>query len=172
MTMTAALIASGVGTLMSAVGTIASGSAQAEQARAQSEAAAYNAAMQRAQAENERTTAKIEAQDRRKEGEAIMAAQRARIGAAGVTTEGTPLLIGQDTREQVETNAIRTIYGGEIRGRALEQGARLSDMQAASASRAASSALSNAYLSAGGSLLTGLGRMGTSDSFRKWWDKS
>lgn len=142
------------GTALSAVGTIAQGSAASRQAQAQAEAAAYNQAVQRAQAETERDQANIEAQLRRREGERLQAAQRARIAGAGVTTEGSPLLVMQDTAAQAEENAIRTIYGGEQRARALEQGAVLSGMEAASAMRAASSAKTGSLLSAGGSLLT------------------
>jgi len=148
-----------IGTGMSAISSIASGQAQADAASAQAQAAAYNAAVQRAQAEQERMASNIEAQDRRDQGEKQLATLRARVGGSGVDMTGTPLTVAGGVAKETETGASRILYGGSLRARALESGAKLNDMAMNNYNDAASSAYSNAFIGAGTSLLGGMSTM-------------
>jgi len=154
-------------TAVSTVGSLASGAAQAQSAQAQAQAAAYNAAVQRAQAEQERMAGQMEAQDRRDQGEKQLGALRARVGGSGVDMTGTPLLVAGALDKETETNVSRTLYGSSLRARSLESGAKLNDMAMNNHNDAASSAYSNAFIGAGTSLLGGVSKMAKEGGW-KW----
>jgi hypothetical protein len=76
---------------------------------------AENAALARRQA------AAIEADNKRKQFAAIMAASRAGAGASGaLTSEGSPLLVEISDAENAKLNEARIRYSGEVGARAQE----------------------------------------------------
>lgn len=101
---TGALIA---GTVISAAGSIAAGNAQ-------SRAAGQNAALARLEAEENARRAK-------RETDALQGRQRAVTAFQGTTTEGSPLLIFEDTAREAEIEVRHILAGGSARARAFEQ---------------------------------------------------
>ena len=119
--------------LGSAVGAIG----QMEAASAQAEAMEYNAQL----AENQ---AAAEAARIRGEGKRDIGRIRANIGKAGVTSEGTPLLVLSESAANVELDALNAMWSGE-------QAAEVKRMEAR-ATRTAGA------FGAGASLLSGVGQ--------------
>jgi hypothetical protein len=105
---------------------------------------AENAALAR------RNAAQIEADNKRKQFAAIMAASRAGAGASGaITSEGSPLLVEISDAENAKLNEARIIYSGEVGARAQESEAMI---QRFVGRRAAQSG----YVRGGASLLAGV----------------
>lgn len=130
-----------VGAIASAVGTIGGGIMQARQASQQ-------AAVQRQQAEFARKQSEIDAREFRRRQMRLLGSARAARGASGVDLlSGSPLLVDDDTIEEIVFNTERIRRGGEVQATRLEQ-------QASLTSASGSSALAGSVLSAGGSFLT------------------
>jgi hypothetical protein len=72
-------------------------------------------------------------------------------GATGVTGEGSPLMVDENTVRQVALGAARTLQGGDLRASRLQDDATLKKMQG-------DNAVTSSYLDAGSSLLTSVGR--------------
>ncbi len=108
---------------ISAVGSISAGNAQAR-------AANFQATVQRQQAERQRQIAAVEAQNRRKQGEQLFGAQRARFAAAGIDpSAGTPLALLLNTTGDTELDALTFLSGGLTSATRLEQQAQLSQLK-------------------------------------------
>jgi hypothetical protein len=140
----AAAIAAIAGAAIAAGGAVYSGIQQQHQAQQQADVAEQQAQQaQIAGAAAEQTT-----RDRARQ---VMAAQRAALGATGVTSEGTPLLTLLDTASQAELDALRARYTGQARS--------FGDLQQAAFLRQRAGQYTTAgAISAGSTLLTGLGR--------------
>jgi hypothetical protein len=81
----------------------------------------FNQKMAQRQAEQRRLEAEAAAKRKAKENERIMAAQRARIGGAGVlSTEGTPLLVQMESAEQAALDEANIRYAGIVASGDLE----------------------------------------------------
>ncbi len=139
-----AAIASLAGAAVGAVSSVAAGQAQAN-------AAAFNAEVAQQQAERERQIAEREAADFRRQQSRVLAASRARRAGAGVTFQGSPLLVNESTAAEIELSVQNILVGGETRASRLRQ-------QAALERANASSARTGGILGAGSTLLTGIGR--------------
>lgn len=77
----------------------------------------------------------------------IISSQRALYASAGVTEEGSPLLVMEDTAKQGEMDALAIRYGGDVAAAQARSQANLYKLQGKQASNAS-------YLRAGTSLLT------------------
>jgi hypothetical protein len=139
----ASLAASAIGTGVAAYGSYAQGQ-QAEQAQR------FNARVAENQAIAARNAAQVAAENKATEYRRIQATQRSRIGAAGITTEGSPLLAMVESAEQAALDVARIRYGGELTASAYDTEAQLRRYSARQAGLGGT-------LSAGTSLLTGLG---------------
>jgi len=99
---------------------------EAQIAAEQARIADYSAQM----AEDE---AALEAGRQRKEGLRLLAAQRARYGAAGVTLAGTPLLVMEETGADYELDALLTEYQGKVEAWNYRNQARLYESRGSAA---------------------------------------
>lgn len=86
----------------------------------------FQAAQQRQQAERERRIAEQESEDLYRRNRRLLARARATRAASGVSMEGTPLLIDEETVEEAALNELRVRRGGQARATQLENSATLS----------------------------------------------
>jgi len=142
----AGAIASLVGAAVSAYSAYQQG-AQAEYA------ARYNAKVARNQAQAARDAANADADTQRRHYDRVLAAQRARYGASGVQTEGSPLLVMLDSEEEAALDIARVRHGGAVAAQGLEAEAQLERYQGQRARR-------QSYLKATATLLVGVGGAG------------
>jgi len=137
----AAAIASLAGTAVSVV-------SQAQQGKEQQKWAEYNAAVAERDAQAAKQNAEYEAGIKRKATEKLLGRQRALYGKAGVTLEGSPLLLMSETATEGEMDALMIERGGTLQAQRYQTEATLSRMKGASAKKAG-------YYGAGSTLLTG-----------------
>lgn len=100
---------------------------KAAQAQAESQAALreYNAQLAEREAVEAQEAAAYEEQKFRKGGERLKARQRARYAKAGVTFEGTPLDVMEQTASELEMDALMIRRGGQVGARRLTAEAQL-----------------------------------------------
>lgn len=136
--------------VIAAAVTAYSASAQADQQRS---VAKFNQKVAENEALARRQAGQIEAQNLRKKQQLIMASQRAGIGASGVLpSEGSPLLVQDDSSENAALNEARVRYNAEV-------GARQADSEAIIQRyyrRIANTNEKIGYTKAGVTLLTGV----------------
>lgn len=119
------------------VGVGLSAYAASENAAAQRRQSLYQRRVAEQQAQQSRDAAQAAADDRERELKRIQAAQRAAIGAAGVTTtEGTSLFVQADTAMESALDVARIKYSGEVQREAFINKAIVAGYQAKSAQRA------------------------------------
>jgi hypothetical protein len=75
--------------------------AQARQAKAEAAWHDYNARVAQREAEAERKAAEYEAQQHKRQADQVLKRHRALVGVSGVTSEGSPLLVEEDTAAQL-----------------------------------------------------------------------
>lgn len=126
-------------------------------AKAKQDAAwhAYNAKVSEREAAAERQAADFQARQHARQAKQLKARQRAIIGASGVTTEGSPLLVMEDTAAQLalENANIRTTGARRVQS---YKGQSILDFSMARASSKSASGYKKAgALQAGGTLLGG-----------------
>lgn len=149
-------IAANAGTI-AAVGAAAVGATAAvRQGQAAKKTAEYNADIMAQQADQERQASRQEEREFRDRNRRLLAAGRARSGASGFTMAGSPLLIAEDMASEVELQALKIRYGGDIKATRLEQQAGITSFEGQQAynqgtMRAGASLLSSAGKSYGGS---------------------
>lgn len=134
-------IAALAGTGLQAVGTIAS-------AQAQSNAAKYNAQISEQNATIARQNAAEQEARQRRLAKKRLGALRAGVGASGVTMEGSPLAVMQDTAQQLELDALTIRHQGDLKARGYKVNAELDRTQAKNVKK-------QGYLKAGSQLLSG-----------------
>lgn len=120
--------------------------------QATKQASDYNAAVDNQRAVEERDQAQASTQDYIRKGTDTLEAGRAARGATGVTSEGSPLMVDENTVRQVALGAARTLQGGELRASRLQDDATLQRMKG-------ENAVTASYLDAGSSLLTAGSKM-------------
>ena len=103
--------------------------------QSQAAAARYNRQVAQNQATLARQQAALEEETTREKQRRFMAAQRAAFGAAGVTEEGSPLLVMADTARQAERDLQLIRYGGEVSAAGFEAQAGLQRFYARQAER-------------------------------------
>ncbi len=89
------------------------------QAQQQQEAAKFNADIARNQAIANQQAAEVQAQQRETQTRRLLASQRAAAGASGITTEGSPLAVMQESAAQGAYEAGLTRAGGAYQAEAL-----------------------------------------------------
>ena len=87
----------------------------------------FNAAVARRDAEIARQRATREEADSRRRSQRILAAQRAGFSAAGVTLEGTPLLVEEESAGEAELDALTLRFGGRVEASRFEARARAAE---------------------------------------------
>lgn len=144
---TLALIGAVGGGILGAVGSINKG-------QATQQAATYNAAVDNQRAAEEQDQAAASTQDYIRKGSDTESSAVAMQGATGVTGEGSPLMVDENTVRQVALGAARTLQGGDLRANRLKDDATLQRMKG-------DNAVTASYLDAGSSLLTSVGKFGS-----------
>jgi hypothetical protein len=165
---TYAMIAAGAAvasTAVSAVGAI-------QQGKAAQASAKFNADMMSRNAQIARQQAAAEEEKHRRLTYMRQGAARAAYGASGVSIEGSPLDILEQSAAQEELDALNIRYRGEI-------GAQSSEGQAALSSMSGDAAMQAGYIGAGSSILLGASkaggiyaRSGSSSTTQKYIDAS
>lgn len=142
-----ALAVAVAGTALSYAGVRASASAQKRQAQQQAAMSERQAAIYEQQAQQEevsqsesiqaaadvRRAAAQKAEDTAKQHRQLLAMQRARYGAAGVSMEGSPLLVQMESLNESENELLRITQAGETEARGYETQGTLYGMRAATA---------------------------------------
>jgi Tfp pilus assembly protein PilE len=127
------------------------------QAKAQSAWNLYNSKVAKREAEAEQAANLFESKQQKKAADRLKARGRAIRGASGVDVEGSPLLVMEDTAEELAKEQQQTRISGTRRVSALESQSIL-DVSRASAAKARASGFGRAApISAGGTLLSGAG---------------
>lgn len=121
--------------------------------QATKEASDYNAAVDNQRAAEEKDQAQAQTQDYIRKGSDTVESAKAMQGTTGVTSEGSPLMVDENTVRQVALGAARTLQGGELRASRLQDDATLQRMKG-------NNAVTASYLDAGSSLLTAGGKYG------------
>lgn len=154
MALTTVLMA--IGTGLSAVGTISSVNAQKSAAEYNAQIAERDAVVADQNRKLALESARIDAEDKRRENRRVLASIRTAYGASGTSLAGSPLDVLEDTAVEQELDAKRIEFEGRARGRegalqmlGLSESATLSQMEADSAS--------GGYLAAAGTAATGAG---------------
>lgn len=138
---------------VSAIGTGMSAYGQYQSGQAQKGAYKYSAQVSEAEAGVARAGAAREEEVHREKLHRLMGTQKALFGAAGVSIEGTPLSILEETAFQGEREAEYIRYGGEVSATEKLNEAKLQRYYGKQASKAGK-------IGAGSTFLTGLGQAG------------
>ena len=138
------------GTAISAVGMIQSANAQSAAARHNAQLADRDAIVAEQNRKLALRTARIDAEDKRRNSRRVLASIRAQYGASGLSLAGSPLDVLEDTAVEQELDAQRVEFEGRARGR---EGA----LQALGLQKDASSAKTAGYIGAFGTALSGVG---------------
>lgn len=149
-----AFIASSAGAyVFMALSAAASAYGQVQQGKNQSAWASYNAKMAKRDANIAKQNAEYAATQKRRQTERLLSRQRALYGKAGVTMEGSPLIVAQETAAEGEMDALMIERGYAIEAQRHIAEGRLQKIQGAAAKR-------KSYWGAGTTLLTSAGKYG------------
>ena len=130
-------------------------------AQAKQEAAwhAYNARVSEREAEAERKAADYEAIQHKRQAEQLKARQKALIGKSGVTMEGSPLLVLEDTAAQLALEGAMIRETGMRRVSAYKSQSILDFSKARTISKSAKGYSQAGIVSAAGTSLMGAGQI-------------
>lgn len=129
----------GVGLLGAAVsfaGAGYAGMAQMEAGKSQAALSEYNARVQEQQAEQLKSDSRIGANAQRRQGEMLKSKQRALYAKAGVTADGSPLLIQAEQAAIIEQSALDVERTGNVKAAYALSQAELDRMTGRAAKRA------------------------------------
>ena len=160
---TALLVMAIVGTGVAAYGQYQQGKQAQSQAKAQSAWNLYNAKVAQRQADAEERAAAFESKQHKRKAEALLAKQRALVGASGVEMEGSPLLVAEDTAAQLAMEAQNIRLTGQRRAQAYRSQSILDVSKASAAKSRAAGFGQAAVIGAGSTILQGgaqAGKMG------------
>ena len=138
-----------IAAVFSILGSAVSAYGQIKQGQQAEGVGRYNAQVAEQQAASGRQAAAADAETKRRQMDRILGTQRARYGASGVTSEGSPLLVMMQSEEEAALDVARVRYGGDAQAYGLEAEARLQKFRGKAARR-------QSYLGATGSLLQGV----------------
>jgi len=110
--------------------------ASVKQGKSQSDWNKYNAQVAERNAKTAKAVAEVEAARKRRETQRLSSRQRALYGKAGVTFEGSPLLVMEDTAAEGELDALLIEYRGLTQTQAYQSQAESSRMKARQAKAA------------------------------------
>jgi hypothetical protein len=139
-----------VGYVVSAIGAGVSAYGQIQQGQNQSAMATYNAKLAERNAKIAKDNAEYEARQKRRETARLIGKQRALYGKSGVTMEGSPLEVVQETAAQGEMDALMIERGYTQQETAYKNQAELAKMRAKRYGQ-------QGYVGAGTTLLTAYG---------------
>jgi DNA helicase IV len=152
-----AAVASVLAAGISAYSAIQQGNAQARMAALNAKIASQNASLALEQMEIARREKAIEEARHRRRMEKILAEQRAAWAKAGVEMAGTPLMVMADTMTESELDAMAIRYASTAEQSKILAQAAAHKQEALLQQMAGRQARTAGYLSAGSSLLSGLG---------------
>lgn len=124
-----------------------------QEARASAAASEFNARIADNNAIIAEQNAATDERKQRRVAERERASSRARIGAAGVALEGSPLEVLEDQALEAELDALNVRYGGRLQASNFRSQAQLDRSRARSVR-------TQGFISAGTSLLNGAGKFG------------
>ncbi|OQB51810.1 MAG: hypothetical protein BWX99_02707 [Deltaproteobacteria bacterium ADurb.Bin151] len=122
-----------------------------QQRRAGNQQADYNAAVAEEDAKAAKAKAEYDEKAHRENVRKILATQRALYGKSGLSMEGSPLLVMEDTEKQGELDALAIRYGGDVASARSRSEANLARMTGRNNAYAAKAG----YIQAGSTLLSG-----------------
>lgn len=131
------------------------------QAKHAQEASAYNAAVAEQQMKAQETKGRIAQENIARKQKQLMATQRAKYGASGVTMEGSPLLVMADSWTEFERDKALARFDADTAMSQASSRAGMHRLQGRQAMQAG-------VIGAGTSLLTGSYSMGRDQG---WWGK-
>jgi hypothetical protein len=137
---------------MTAIGTGVSAYGQIQQGKSQAAQAEYNAKLAKRNAKSARESAEYEARQKRRGTARLIGRQRALYAKAGVTMEGSPLDVLQETAAQGEMDALMIERGYAQQEAAYKSQSELAKMRARNYRQ-------QGYFGAGSTLLTGGGQI-------------
>jgi hypothetical protein len=141
------------GYAVAAIGAGFSAYGQVQQGHNQAAWASYNAKMAERDARTAEQNAKYAAAQKRRETKRLLGRQRALYGKAGVTMEGSPLIVAQETAAEGEMDALMIERGYSIEAQRYRAEKELYKVQGVAAKR-------TGYWGAGTTLLTQAGKYG------------
>lgn len=124
-----------------------------QEARASANASEFNARIADNNAIIAEQNAAADERKQRRVASREMASSRARIGAAGVALEGSPLEVLEDQALEAELDALNIRYGGRLQASNFRSQAQLDRSRARNAR-------THGFISAGTSLLNGAAKFG------------
>lgn len=145
------------GAAVGTYGIIQQGRAADAQSKSEQDILNYNAAQKMKEAEDIRKSASEEAERFAEEGRRLRGSQRVAISRAGVLTEGTPALLLEETAQNLEADRLAILEQGFLRGEYAESEAFGQRFAGKSARARGKNIKTGSFLSAGGTLLTGIG---------------
>ncbi len=148
------------GTAIQAYGQYQAGKAADQQSKAEAAWHNYNAQVAKREAEAEREATRAQATQQAKKAKAFQARQFSLIGASGVNIEGSPLLVVEDTAEQLKLEEIDILKHGARRASFYESQSILDTFSAGATRSRGSAARSAGRMGAFGSILTGAASAG------------
>lgn len=153
------------GVVVSGVSAIQQKRAITTQRRAREAIAARNAELAERQAEEERQAAVEAAKVQEREGKKLLARQRAAFAVSGVEIgRGTPLSVVVETAKELKAEELTILREGAISAAQRKAEADIFRLRGEVAKRKGKAAGRAATLAAGGSILTGVGQIGTASS--------
>lgn len=145
-------------TTLSAAGTLAAGGAAKSAGEAQQSSMDYRAAQEEQAAQESRAVGQRRMFEKQREGRFALSALQARAAAGGGGADDpTVLNLGGDIAARSEYDALFEMYKGENRALGLEGSAVASRMSGDAAAAEGRSKKTASYLSAGGTILGGIG---------------
>lgn len=144
-----------------AVGAVQQGNAAKAAADYNAKVAQNNAVIARQNADLARSEADAEEQTVRRRTAGQLGTAGAAIGASGLTSEGTPLDVLEETAALGELDALTVRWGGDLKARSFEQQATGYESSAVLERMQGRAAQRNAMFSAAGTLLSGFSSAAT-----------
>lgn len=147
-----------IGMGISAYSAVRQGQTAAAQAKQKAAWDDYNAKVAKREAEAERKAADFEATQHERKSKQFLARQRALVGKSGITMEGSPLLIAEDTAAQLAIEGANIRTTGQRRVGVWTYRSILDTAKARAARASAPGYQQAGYLRAGSSILQGASR--------------
>lgn len=163
---TLAIIAVSVAGGLQAVSQVQQGKAARAQGEAQAAIANRNAILAERQAAAEKTAAAEAAKAQTREGEELLARQRALFAKGGVVAKGTPLSVIADTATTLEADRLTLLREGAVRASQATGQADVFRLQGSAAKAKGRAASRASKLAAAGTILSTVGTAGTLSSLR------
>ncbi len=151
----AVLLAAGIG--IQVAGTLQAGREAEAQGKSQAAWDEYNAKLAERQAVETQEAAAEEERKLRKGGARLKARQRVGFAKAGVTFEGSPMAVLEETASELELDALQIRRGGQVGAQELKASAVLSRLKGKSAILRGRAKRRGSYYKAAGIGLTGFG---------------